>query len=212
MKVTKRERSAMPVYLIALVWIFSAFAIGIHSIWGYVGTAIFSAAAYFVGRAVFPDRQVETEVPDPEPADPELAALKQERTRAISEIRRLNDNIEDGEISQRIDRIEQTTGKIFDYLLEHPEKKSLVRRFLDYYLPTTIKLLNQYDRMDSLGVSGENIDQTKAKIRTMLDTVCSAFDKQLDSLFQDDSMDVSADITVLEQMMAQEGLTGGGMM
>lgn len=212
MKVTKRERSAMPVYFIALVWIFSAFVVGIHSVWGYVGTVLFSAAAYFVGRALFPDKQVETEVPDPEPSDPELAALKQERTRAISEIRRLNDSIEDREISQRIDHIERTTGKIFDYLLEHPEKKALVRRFLDYYLPTTIKLLNQYDRMDSLGVRGENIDQTKAKIRTMLDTVCSAFDKQLDSLFQDDSMDVSADITVLEQMMAQEGLTGSGML
>ena len=212
MKVTKRERSVLPVYLIALVWIFSAFAMGIHSVWGYVGTAIFSAAAYFVGRAIFPDKFVEQEMPDPEPADPELAALKKERDRAISEIRRLNDNIEDEEISNRIDHIEQVTGKIFDYVLEHPEKKSLVRRFLDYYLPTTIKLLHQYDRMDSLGVSGENITSTKAKIRGMLDTVCSAFDRQLDSLFQDESMDVSADITVLEQMMAQEGLTGGGMM
>ena len=212
MKVTKRERSVFPVYLIGLVWIFSAFAMGIHSIWGYVGTAIFSAAAYFVGRAIFPDKLVETEVPYPEPADPELAALKKERDRAISEIRRLNDNIEDPEISAQMDHIEQTAGKIFDYVLEHPEKKSLVRRFLDYYLPTTIKLLHQYDRMDSLGVSGENITGTKAKIRGMLDTVCSAFDRQLDSLFQDESMDVSADITVLEQMMAQEGLTGGGMM
>lgn len=211
MKVTKRERSVFPVYLIALVWIFSAFAMGIHGLWGYVGTAIFSAAAYFVGRAIFPDKFVEQEVPDPEPADPELAALKKERDRAVSEIRRLNDAIEDKEISDRIDHIELIAGKIFDYLLEHPEKKTLVRRFLDYYLPTTIKLLNQYDRMDSLGVSGENIDKTKGRIRAMLDTVCSAFDKQLDSLFQDESMDVSADITVLEQMMAQEGLTGTGM-
>lgn len=211
MKVTKRERSVFPVYLIALVWIFSAFAMGIHGLLGYVGTAIFSAAAYFVGRAIFPDKFVEQEVPDPEPADPELAALKKERDRAVSEIRRLNDAIEDQEISDRIDHIERITGKIFDHLLEHPEKKTLVRRFLDYYLPTTIKLLNQYDRMDNLGVSGANIDQTKDKIRAMLDTVCSAFDKQLDSLFQDESMDVSAEITVLEQMMAQEGLTGSGM-
>ena len=120
MKVTKRERSVFPVYLIGLVWIFSAFAMGIHSIWGYVGTAIFSAAAYFVGRAIFPDKLVETEVPDPEPSDPELAALKKERDRAISEIRRLNDNIEDPEISAQMDHIEQTAGKIFDYVLEHP--------------------------------------------------------------------------------------------
>lgn len=212
MKVTKRQPSVLPIYLIALVWIFSAFALGIHSLWGYLGTAVCSVAAYFLGRAFFPDRQIEVEVPDPEPDDPVLAELQRERTRAVSEIHRLNDNIEDEEISRRLDHIEQVTGKIFDYVLENPGKKPLVRRFLDYYLPTTIKLLNQYDRMDSLGVQGENIDQTKAKIRTMLDTVCSAFDKQLDSLFQDESMDVSAEITVLEQMMAQEGLTDSGML
>lgn len=209
MKVTKRERSVLPVYLIALVWIFSAFALGIQSPIGYVSTAIFSAAAYFVGRAIFPDKLIEEEIPDPEPADPELAALKKERDRAVSEMRRLNDNIEDEIISRQIDHIEQVTGKIFDHILENPQKKGLVRRFMDYYLPTTIKLLNQYDRMDNLGVSGENITAAKEKIRSMLDTVSAAFDKQLDSLFQDDYMDISADITVLEQMMAQEGFTGG---
>ena len=211
MKVMKRERSVMPVYLIALVWIFSAFALGIRDVWGYVSTAVFSVAAFFLGRMIFPDKQVEVEVPDPEPADPEVAALKQERTRALSELRRLNDNIEDEGISAQLVRIETTTGKIFDYLMEHPEKRSVVRRFLDYYLPTTLKLLNQYDRMDDLGVKGEHIDQTKEKIRAALDTVAAAFDKQLDGLFQDESMDVSAEITVLEQMLAQEGLTGGMM-
>lgn len=201
----------MPIYLIALVWIFSAFALGIRDVWGYVGTAIFSAVAFFLGRVIFPDKQVEVEVPDPEPADPEVAALKRERTRALSELRRLNDNIEDEQISALLLRIETTTGKIFDTLMEQPEKRSVVRRFLDYYLPTTLKLLNQYDRMDDLGVKGEHIDQTKEKIRATLDTVAAAFDKQLDGLFQDESMDVSAEITVLEQMLAQEGLTGGIM-
>lgn len=209
MKVTKRERSVLPVYLIALVWIFAVFVLHINSILGYVGTVFCSAAAFFIGRALFPDKFVEEEVPEPEPSDPELAALKKERDRAISEMRRLNDNIEDEAISAAIDHIEGTTRKIFDHVMEYPQKKTLVRRFMDYYLPTTIKLLNQYDRMDSLGVSGENISAAKQKILTMLDTVSAAFDKQLDSLFQDEYMDVSADITVLEQMMAQEGLTGG---
>ncbi|MCD8047971.1 MAG: 5-bromo-4-chloroindolyl phosphate hydrolysis family protein [Clostridiales bacterium] len=211
MKVIKRERSPWPVYLIALVWIFAAFAVGIHTVWGYLAASAVSVAAYFIGRAIFPDRQVETEVPDPEPADPELAALKKGRARDVGEIRRLNDNIEDPEISAHLDHIEMVTGKIYDYLLEHPEKRTLVRRFLDYYLPTTIKLLNQYDRMDGLGLAGENVSAAKEKIGSMLSTVSAAFDKQLDSLFQDDYMDISAEITVLEQMMAQEGLTGSEM-
>lgn len=201
----------MPVYFIALVWIFSAFVIGIHGVLGYVGTAVFSAVAYFVGKAIFPDKLEEVEAPDPEPADPELAALKKERDRAISEMRRLNDNIEDEQISAQIDQIEQTTARIFDHVIANPEKKSTVRRFMDYYLPTVLKLLNQYDRMDSLGTGGENINAAKEKIFNMLSTVSAAFDKQLDSLFQNDYMDISAEVSVLEQMMGQDGLTGSGM-
>ena len=211
MKVTKRTRAVMPVYLVALVWIFSAFVLGIHGIVGYIGTAIFSIAAFFVGRAIFPDKIAEEEVPDPEPSDPEIAELKKERDRAVSEMRRLNDSIEDETISAQIDRIEQTTSRIFDHVMAHPEKKTVVRRFLDYYLPTVLKLLNQYDRMDSLGTGGENIDKAKEKITSMLSSVSAAFDKQLDSLFKDDYMDISAEVTVLEQMMQQEGLTNNGM-
>jgi 5-bromo-4-chloroindolyl phosphate hydrolysis protein len=151
----------------------------------------------------------EVEVPEPEPTDPELAALKKERDRAIQEMKRLNDNIQDETISAQIDRIEGTTKKIFDYLLEKPEKKGELRTFLNYYLPTTIKLLNEYDRMDNLGVSGQNIDGTKKKIEGMLDTICVAFDKQLDALFSDTAMDITADVTVLNQMMQQQGLSGG---
>jgi hypothetical protein len=85
---------------------------------------------------------------------------------------------------------------------------------LDYFLPTTIKLLNAYDRMDSAGISGSNIDATKAKVEQMLNTLCSAFDKQLDALFSDEALDVSTDITVMENLLAQEGLSssnpGGG--
>ncbi|MCC8075413.1 MAG: 5-bromo-4-chloroindolyl phosphate hydrolysis family protein [Clostridiales bacterium] len=211
MKKTVTTRNAAPVYTIAVVWLIGTFLVGVHSIVGYLVLAALSVAAFLVGRRIWPDTVEEVEVPEPEPADPELAALKKERDRAISEIRRLNDNIADEDISRQIDHIEATTRKIFDYILEKPEKKSQVRTFLNYYLPTTIKLLNEYDRMDNLGVSGANIDSAKRKIEGMLDTICVAFDKQLDALFSDTAMDISAEITVLEQMMQQQGLSGGGM-
>ena len=90
------------------------------------------------------------------------------------------------------------------------EEAGGVHKFMNYYLPTTIKLLNAYDRMDNLGVSGANIDASKGRVEQMLTTVETAYDKQLDALFQDEAMDISADVTVLEQMMAQEGLTDSG--
>jgi 5-bromo-4-chloroindolyl phosphate hydrolysis protein len=103
--------------------------------------------------------------------------------------------------------LEEATAKIVGYVAEHPEKLPQIRKFMNYYLPTTLKLLNAYDRMGTAGVSGENIDGTMGKIETMMETVVSAFHKQLDALFQDEAMDIASDITVMENLMAQEGLT-----
>ena len=140
--------------------------------------------------------------------DPQLDALILERDRALSEMRRLNDSIEDAAISAQIDHMEETTQKIIAHVVQHPGKLPQIRRFLNYYLPTTLKLLNAYDRMDAAGVSGTNIDGTMGKIEAMMSTVVQAFDRQLDALFADEAMDISADITVMEQLLAQEGLTG----
>ena len=117
-------------------------------------------------------------------------------TRSISELRRLNDAIPDEKISAQIDHLEEVTGKIIDHVIANPAKQPQISRFLDYFLPTTIKLLNAYDRMDSAGVSGSNISATKAKVEQMLNTLCSA-------------LDISTDITVMENLLAQEGLSGG---
>ena len=101
-----------------------------------------------------------------------------------------------------------STGKIISHVVAHPEKQSQIRRFMDYYLPTTLKLLNAYDRMDETGISGANIDGTKGKITDMMSTISTAFDRQLDALFGGEAMDISTDITVMEQMLAREGLGG----
>ena len=185
----------------------------------YALCAGLSFVAFVVGKAVFPDKVYQTpgapkeEAKKPEtkkekPEDPKIAALRKEKERAISELRRLNDAIPDETISAQIDHLEEITGKIIDYVIANPAKQPQISRFLDYFLPTTIKLLNAYDRMDSAGVSGSNIDATKAKVEQMLDTLCSAFDKQLDALFGDEALDISTDITVMENLLAQEGLSG----
>lgn len=200
-------RNPAPVYAVAVVWLVGVFVLRLHGIAAYLCMAATSLAVFLLCRAIWPDKEEVVEVPEPEPSDPELAALKKERDRAVGEMRRLNDNIPDEKLSSQIDHIETTTKKIFDYVMEKPEKKGQIRTFMNYYLPTTIKLLNEYDRMENLGVSGKNIDSSKKKIEGMLDTVCAAFDKQLDALFSDTAMDISADVTVLEKMMQQEGLS-----
>ena len=129
--------------------------------------------------------------------------------RILREIRRANDRIADPVLSQKIDRLEEVAGKIFRIIEKEPAKKGKAGTFLNYYLPTTLKLLNAYDRMGAQGVNGENIDNTMQRVESMMSTIVAAFEKQLDMLFGSEAMDISTDITVLENMMKREGLSEG---
>ena len=106
-----------------------------------------------------------------------------------------------------IDRLEDLSAKIFAQVKSDPSKLPQIRKFMDYYLPTTLKLLNASDRMGAQGVSGENIDATMQRVESMMSTIVAAFEKQLDMLFGSEAMDISTDITVLEHMMKREGLS-----
>lgn len=140
--------------------------------------------------------------------NPELDKMLKDGRLAIAEMRRLDENIADPGISADIVRLEQVSQKIFDFVKAHPEKLPQIRKFMDYYLPTTLKLLNSYDRAAAAGVSGENINSLLTKVEGMMRTIVAAFEKQLDSLFGSENLDISTDITVLETMMAREGLIG----
>ena len=231
MKKLKKQRSVVPGYLFAATWAVGGFVLRVHKPLGFVVLAGVSAAVFFLANAIWRPRKIVVQVEDepeqekepeqpkePEkPEDPEVVALRQERDRAIGEMRRLNDNIKDPVVSQQIDHIESTTGKIFAYVMEHTDKKSQIRRFLNYYLPTTLKLLDAYDRMGAAGVSGKNLDQAKDKIARTMDNIVAGFEQQLDRLYQSEAMDIDSDIRVMETMLRRDrgtveddfGLGGG---
>ena len=106
-----------------------------------------------------------------------------------------------------ISRMELIIAKIFECAKAHPEIIPDLNRLMDYYLPMTVKLLNAYEEMDSQPVQGENITSSKKEIEETIDTLNVAFEKLLDSIFEDTAMDVSSDISVLNTVLAQEGLT-----
>lgn len=208
-----RKKSPWPIYAVGALWVLWGLFGPMYQLWHFILLAALSVGVYFLGRAIWKDQIVTLPDPEPEPEplteeEKALAELKAERDRAVSEMRRLNDAISDPAISAQIDHLEEVTGKIFDVVAENPEKRPQIRRFLDYYLPTTLKILNAYDRMDDAGISGTNIDGAKGKIETMMGAVTQAFDKQLDGLFGAEALDISTDITVLEQMLAREGIGG----
>ena len=122
------------------------------------------------------------------------------------------------EISEKIDRIEDLTRRIFTLVEQKPAMRPQINKFMNYYLPTTLKLLDSYALLEAQGIEGDNITASKQEIERTMDLLVAGFEKQLDLLFRSQAMDISSDVAVLEGMMAQDGLgenkyvmqTGGG--
>ncbi|MGF0032707.1 5-bromo-4-chloroindolyl phosphate hydrolysis family protein [Bariatricus sp. SGI.154] len=141
---------------------------------------------------------------------PEVRKIVEAGDAYIRKIHECNDAIPGEEISAKISRMELLVDGIFDRVEQNPESVGDIRRLMDYYLPTTVKLLEAYQELDSQPVDTENIRSSKAEIEATLDTLNTAFEKLLDDLFRDTAWDVSSDISVLQTMLAQEGLTEEG--
>lgn len=138
----------------------------------------------------------------------ELEAVKAEGSEYIRQIHAANDALPEKEISDKLDKLESVTARIFDCVGQHPEKLPDIRSFMRYYMPTTLKLVKSYQEFESQPVQGENITKAKAEIENALDTVNTAFANLFDSLFADDVLDISSDISTLETLLRQGGLTG----
>ena len=144
--------------------------------------------------------------PEEETMDPELAAALKEGNEYLRKIQEANAAIPGPEITRKLDRLEQVITRIFDVLKAKPDQLPKLRKFMNYYMPTTIKLVQAYRQLDAQGLDVENVRKSKAEIERTLDTINLAYEKLLDSFFEADAIDIKSDISVLETMMAQEGL------
>lgn len=165
-------------------------------------------------RQRFQEAQEAAEEPEAPPKEAEEGC-----SGILRSIRRANDRIADPVLSAKIDRLEEITAKIFKAVEEDPRKKERIGTFLNYYLPTTQKLLDSYAQFESAGVEGENLRQAKRRIETTMDSIVKGFEHQLDELYQADALDVDSDIRVMEHMLRRDtgsaekdfGLEGGAV-
>ena len=154
------------------------------------------------GAAPQPKKPAPTPGPKPQPAaEDEYAAL-------LRQLREVNDAIPDPVMSAKISRLEEVSERIFALAQKDPDKKAQLQKFMNYYLPTALKLLNTYASLAAQEVDGANISEAKHSIERSMDLLISAFENQLDKLFQADALDVSTDIAALEGMLNMDGLTG----
>lgn len=131
--------------------------------------------------------------------------LEQEGHDYMEQLRELNLQIPGEVISNKLYQLDYLLNRIFTALREHPEKSAQMRRFMEYYLPTTVKLVESYAEFDRAGVEGENIKKAKCEIEKTMDTIISAFEKVLDDLYQDAAFEAAADAKVLKTILAQDG-------
>ena len=143
--------------------------------------------------------------------DAEVDSLILKGQRMLQQVRAENDRLPDPEITAQIDAIESIANRIFKAVIEQPQRATQIRRFMDYYLPTTLKMLVAYRRLEEGNVKGEAADQARNRIRDSLNLVIEAFTKQLAKLYEHDALDITTDIDVMETMLKQDGLIDNGL-
>ena len=168
----------------------------------------FGADAYIDNRTgTLVVRGAAPQPPRPEPKpQPKKPAAPADEYAAL--LRQVNDAIPDPVMTAKISRLESVSARIFQLAKEDPAKKAQLQKFMDYYLPTALKLLNTYASLSVQDVQGGNITEAKQNIERSMDLLVTAFENQLDKLFQSDALDVSADVAALEGMLNLDGLSG----
>lgn len=223
----KRRRSVGFIYGFAVTWLVMAAFLPMYKLWAVItalcaSILVSSVIASASGKksqteeekAAAEQREKEKQEAEKAAAagtsySPEVSAILAEGNRALSEMGRLYMSIKDPEVRGKINEIMRITDKIAQDAISDPSDIPQIKKFMNYYLPTTIKLLNAYDRMSAQGIEGENLDKSMKSINDMLDTAIEAYKKRLDSLFANQALDIETDIQVMNTMLAREGLSGG---
>lgn len=220
-----RHSEVRPIYAFAISWVLLSLLLPMYRIWALVLSLLLCAlVSYAVGKSIGKKRAAQeakaaaeapreekpkTDVnPNKKSYGPEVDAILEEGNRALSEMGRIYSSIKDPEVRAKINEIMRITDKIAQDAIADPSDIPQIKKFMNYYLPTTIKLLNAYDRMSSQGIAGDNLDKSMKSINEMLDAAIEAYKKRLDSLFANQALDIETDIQVMNTMLAREGLSG----
>ncbi len=206
----------------AAVWLIWALLFPMYRLWHFALPFAFcvlaARAAYgFVLKRRQPKVESEPEASQKKEVEfkatgkPELDAVLLEGRRALSELGRLYAAISKPDVKQRILRLINITDKIIRDAEQDEKDIPQIKKFLNFYMPTTVKLLNEYDRMYASGeehTSGANIGGAMNRIEAALDRLIEAYVRHYDSLFSNENLDIETDIQVLETLLKREGLAG----
>ena len=175
-----------------------------------IGLALSAFAGWLVStmaQGLDTSKPAPTQQKIPETGNAAADAQIRQGQELMHKIRLENDLIPDPVLSKKMDQLDEVAARIFRTVAEHPEQASKLNRLMDYYLPTTLKMLQGYRRMDERNVQGAEADAARKQIEDAMDIVIKACQLQLNALYQDDIMDIATDIDVLETMVRKDGLS-----
>ena len=201
-------RSAIPVYLCALTWILFGMLLPMYKLSSILLATGASIAVWLLAGRFFPGRVVEEEE-KPDSGDEEVNRQIMEGRRDLAALKTAMNELAAGgagAVSEQLGRMIEAGDKIFKALEKQPRDSQQVRKFMNYYLPTAVKLIDHYRTLSAAG-KGENIAKAISSIESSMGMIADAFEKQLDRLYADDQLDIHAEISALETMMAADGLT-----
>lgn len=170
----------------------------------------FPPAAYYDNEhdvLVLDPEKAQANAPSARQTEPKEAHSQDKFDLLMQELDRACGRIQDRDMLEKSVQIRGLTAAIFHAVRENPERESQISNFVNYYFPTTLKLLDSYADFEAKGYQGEKLTQTKDRIESTADTIIAAYQKQLDNLYLTDTLDVDTDIDVLETMLKRDGLS-----
>ena len=195
--------SVLPWYAAALVFVVLCAVLPVYQLWALLVSLGGACAAFGAAKKICPPRVVEHEVPFHTDVDEMLADIQQK----LDALHALNEALPDPELSAAMTRMEKAGRSIVETVEASPAKAKQVRRFANYYLPDAVNILEQYARLARQGVRGENAAAIRSEVEHNAASIATAFENQLDALYAAESMDLSADLTVLQNMLKGQGLS-----
>lgn len=200
-----RKPSVLPYYAAALAFVVLCAVLPVYRLWALLAALGAAVLAFAGAKKICPPRVVETEVPFHTGVD-DVDAMLTEMQQQLDTLHALNEALPDPQLSAAMARMEKAGRSIVETVEATPAKAKQVRRFANYYLPDAVNVLQQYAKLAKQGVRGENAAFIRAEVEHNAASIATAFENQLDALYAAESMDLSADLTVLQNMLKGQGL------
>ena len=200
-----RKPSVLPYYAAALAFVVLCAVLPVYRLWALLAALGAAVLAFAGAKKICPPRVVETEVPFHTGVD-DVDAMLTEMQQQLDTLHALNEALPDPQLSAAMARMEKAGRSIVETVEATPAKAKQVRRFANYYLPDAVNVLQQYAKLAKQGVRGENAASNRAEVEHNAASIATAFENQLDALYAAESMDLSADLTVLQNMLKGQGL------